>query len=59
MIIADLQERISQWEKSRFPNAPSYLSLIKIQEELGELSGHYIKRLEQREGVNKRTIRLV
>lgn len=50
MQISDLQTMVKNWEKSRFPDAPSVLSLVKIQEELGELSAHFIKRLEQRVG---------
>lgn len=50
MELKKLQEAIHNWNGERFPNAPSYLALIKVAEELGELAGHYIGRIEQRVG---------
>lgn len=50
MNINDLQSGIKNWSTSNFPQAPSYLALIKVQEELGELAGHYVGRLEERVG---------
>ncbi len=50
MDIKVLQDKIENWSTSRFPSAPSYLALIKVMEELGELAGHFIGRLEQRVG---------
>lgn len=50
MELKTLQDNIASWEKKNFPDAPSYLSLIKIMEELGELAAHYIGRIEERVG---------
>lgn len=50
MNLETLQEKIRNWNGERFPNAPSFLALIKVMEELGELAGHYIGRLEVRVG---------
>jgi len=48
--IAELQQSIREVDQQRFPKAPSYLALIKCQEELGELSDAYISHFETREG---------
>jgi NTP pyrophosphatase (non-canonical NTP hydrolase) len=49
--INKLQMETEVWADVQFgKDAPSYLSLIKLQEELGELASHYIGRLERREG---------
>ena len=50
MKFKDLQAEIHNWNGEKFPKAPSYLALLKILEELGELSSHYIGRIEQRVG---------
>ncbi len=50
MEIKRLQMEIERWEEDRFPDAPSYLALIKVMEELGELASHYIHRIERRVG---------
>ena len=50
MHIKQIQTEIQNWETDRFPHAPSYLALIKVGEELGELDGHYIGRFEQHVG---------
>lgn len=49
--IDGLQEKVRVWAFRNFgKDAPSHLSAIKIMEELGELAGHYIRRLEHRAG---------
>jgi hypothetical protein len=50
MEIKNLQEKIRNWNGERFPTAPSYLALIKVMSELGELADHYINRIERRVG---------
>lgn len=50
MDLKTLQEKIRNWNGEKFPTAPSYLALIKVFEEAGELAGHYIGRIEQRVG---------
>lgn len=50
MDIKSFQERVREFTRSRFPNAPSHLALIKVQEEVGELAAHYIGRIEERVG---------
>lgn len=51
MNLAELQERVREWNAKNFPgDRPSHLALIKVMEELGELAGHYIGRLEHRDG---------
>jgi NTP pyrophosphatase (non-canonical NTP hydrolase) len=48
--LRELQEAVRGVDIKRFPKAPSYLALIKVQEELGELSDAFIAQLEIREG---------
>ena len=50
MKIETLQKKIRNWNSEGFPKAPSYLALIKVMEELGELASHYIGRIESRVG---------
>ncbi len=50
MNLKELQEKIRNWNGEAFPSAPSYLALIKVMEELGELASHYIGRIETRVG---------
>lgn len=50
MDISKLQEKVRNWTGEKFPGAPSYLALIKIMSELGELSDNYLLRIEQRAG---------
>lgn len=50
MKLDELQQKIGQWQQKNFGDAPSYLALIKVMEELGELASHYIGRIEHRVG---------
>lgn len=50
MDLETLQKKIHNWGGEKFPSAPSYLALIKVMEELGELASHYIGRIELRVG---------
>lgn len=50
MNLKELQQLIRGVDKTRFPDAPSYLALIKVQEELGELADAYIAGYETRVG---------
>ena len=50
MELEDLQKEIHNWNGEKFPTAPSYLALLKVGEEYGELNSHYIGRIEQRVG---------
>ena len=42
------QKEVEMWTFRNWGSAPSALALIKIQEELGELSANYIRRIEGR-----------
>lgn len=51
MELRQLQAEVAQWTTKNFgAEAPSYLALIKVQEELGELAGAYMGRMERRVG---------
>tara|TARA_Y100000310_G_scaffold292597_1_gene321487 strand:+ start:2442 stop:2762 length:321 start_codon:yes stop_codon:yes gene_type:complete len=45
--IAELQDEVGQWSHLNFGTVPSWQCVLGLQEELGELSHHYLKR-EQR-----------
>ena len=47
MNIDQIQEEIYEWQRTNFPTADSTQMLIGIQEELGELSHHHLKELQQ------------
>ncbi len=47
-----MSKQVGRWHGRCFgPDVPSYLPALKVLEELGELSGHLVKRLEVREGL--------
>jgi len=49
--IKELQNSVEKWNIRNFGvDKPSYMALLKIQEELGETSAHYIGRTEHRVG---------
>jgi len=49
--IGALQEEVKEWQYKTFGQVvPSYLALIKLYEESGELAHHYIRRIERRVG---------
>lgn len=49
--IGALQEEVKEWQYKTFGRVvPSYLALIKLYEEAGELARHYIRRVERRVG---------
>ena len=49
--IGDISAEVAEWTTEKFgEHTPSYLSLIKAVEELGELAGAYIRRIESRDG---------
>ncbi len=50
MDIEQLQREVGIWTRKNFGDAPSIRALVKVMEELGELAGGYIGRIEHRKG---------